>query len=43
MVAEWWTKLLSSASLWCANMMEEAEALYQDIDTMPQLYQVRTT
>ena len=42
-VAEWWTKLLSCASLWCANRMEEAEALYQDIDNLPQLYRVRTT
>ena len=40
-VAEWWTRVLECAALWSGNMMEEATALYPDIDNLPDQYQVR--
>ena len=42
-VADWWTAVLSCGSLWCQNKMTEAEALYTDIDNLPDQYQVRDT
>ena len=40
-VAEWWTSVLSCGALWCQNKMAEAEALYPDINNLPDQYQVR--
>ena len=40
-VADWWTAVLSCGALWCENKMAEAEALYTDIDNLPDQYQVR--
>ena len=42
-VADWWTAVLGCGSLWCQNKMAEAEALYSDIDNLPDQYQVRMT
>ena len=39
-VADWWTALLSTCAAWSLGEQEEAEARFQEVDSLPPLYQV---